>query len=636
MLLGLKKKTIAICVAGYNWECEVKIVRGILRGCKEKDVDVQIFSSLMSKGDYPHEAFANKNFIRGEDEIYNLINYELLDGIFLFRGSIYSEDTVQKIAENCKKYNIPFVSIHNRAGEFPHNLVIEDNQGLELIVEHLIRDHGMRRIDFIGGYPDNKETIVRLNAYKKVLQKYNIPVEERRIEYGHFWKHSVECAKKLIQIDMPDAFVCANDTMAIMVSDYLKNQGYVLPTDVVVTGFDGIADAEVYTPSITTVRVDFEDAGVKAFEQLWALMSGHEVEDVHVYPQLVIHESCGCKGIKKRDFNYIDSKYVERYISETFHKNLIKTDVYFYDSKNPDELFMHLLNEVKFFKFDTFSFCINAELNDENQTCFLENNGKYGISEKLISYTLDKKGNLVKYDVNPKKLYSEKQFSTKTDHVMSFSPLYYKSNYIGYVVYSPADGELFRDFFALWLINASNAIGSFYIKEELENISYHDYMTGLYNRRGMSKIFKDSLKEIENSSGYVTMVCADVDNLKTINDTFGHDAGDETIVKVAKVLQTVFGQETPCFRTGGDEFCLLLLTAKEAPVEKLLAQVESELDEFNKNSGLPYKMECSSSYCSVKAADFKDFDMLRKCADIELYKVKDIHHKNQRPLPKQH
>ena len=172
--------------------------------------------------------------------------------------------------------------------------------------------------------------------------------------------------------------------------------------------------------------------------------------------------------------------------------------------------------------------------------------------------------------------------------------------------------------------------------EELENISYHDYMTGLYNRRGMSKIFKDSLKEIENSSGYVTMVYADVENLKIINDTFGHDAGDETIIKVAKVLQTVFGQATPCFRTGGDEFCLLLLTAKEAPVEKLLAQVESELDEFNKNSGLPYKMECSSSYCSVKAADFKDFDILRKCADIELYKVKDIHHKNQRPLPKQH
>lgn len=627
MHIGLKKKTIAICVAGYNWECEVKIVRGILRSCDEKDIDVHIFSSLMMKGDYPHQEDVNKNLIRGEDEIYNLIKYEQIDGLFLFRGSLYSESSVQKIAANCDKYNIPFVSIHNQKGDFAHNLVIEDNSGLELVVEHLIRDHGLRRLDFIGGYPDNKETIIRLEAYKRVLQKYNIPIEERRIEYGHFWKESVECAKRLLEIDMPDAFVCANDTMAIMVSDYLKNQGYVLPTDVVVTGFDGIADAFFYNPSITTVRVDFENAGVKAFELLWSLMTGHkDAEDVHVYPELLIQESCGCKAIKKRDYNYIDSKYVERYISDTFHKNLIKTDVYFYDSQSSDELFSHLLSEVKFFEFDAFAFCINSELNDVNQTCFLDNKDKFGVSEKLTSYSLDKKDKLVKFDFTSDKLFPEKIISGKTDHVMSFSPLHYKNNYIGYVVYSPADGELFRDFFMLWLINASNAIGSFYIKEELENISYHDYMTGLYNRRGMSRIFENSLKEIEKASGYVTMVCADVDNLKKINDTFGHDAGDDTIIKVAKVLQNVFGQETPCIRTGGDEFCLLMLTAKEAPVKKLLAQVDSDLDEFNKNSGLPYKMQCSSSYCSVKASDFTNFDTLRKCADVELYKVKDIHH----------
>jgi diguanylate cyclase (GGDEF)-like protein len=95
------------------------------------------------------------------------------------------------------------------------------------------------------------------------------------------------------------------------------------------------------------------------------------------------------------------------------------------------------------------------------------------------------------------------------------------------------------------------------------------------------------------------MVCTDVENLKKINDNFGHDAGDGAIIKVAKKLQSVFGDQVPCFRTGGDEFCLLIISPKKPMVEKLIAQVESELEEYNKSSGLPYKVQCSSSFCTV-------------------------------------
>ena len=101
MHFGSKKKTVAICVSGYNWECEVKITDAFLRRCEASDINVLIFSSLMIKGDYPKGIEANKNLVRGEDEIYNLINYDLLDGLVLFRGSIFKESTVQKISYNC-------------------------------------------------------------------------------------------------------------------------------------------------------------------------------------------------------------------------------------------------------------------------------------------------------------------------------------------------------------------------------------------------------------------------------------------------------------------------------------------------------------------------------------------------------
>ena len=629
MRLGSKRKTVAICVSGYNWECEVKVVRGILNRCEANNISVLIFSSVLLKGDYPKGIEITRNLVMGESEIYNLINYKQIDGLFLFGGTMYRKESVSEIARRCDENNIPFVNILNPTETYAHNVIIDETHAMELVVEHLITEHGLKRLDFIGGYPGNKESEDRLAAYKKVLKRHGIPIEERRITYGHFWKYSIECAKQLLKIDLPDAFVCANDTMAIMVCDYLKNQGYSVPSDVVVTGFDGTTDSDVYNPSITTVQADFVVTGEKAFELLYSVMNGvNDVKDIVIYPELMIKESCGCSLTKIRNFNYIDSKYIERAVSETFHKNLIKTDVYFSDSESADELFTHLLSEAKFFNFDNLYFCINADFENKNATHFIEEDPDYGIPETLISFSLNQKDKLEKIIFKSQDLCPFEYQKTKGMSVISFSPLYYKRNYIGYVIYTPAQGEFFRDYFPLWLMNASNVIGSFYVKQELEHIGFQDYMTGLYNRRGMSRIFASYKKKIENGEGYISMVCADIDGLKQINDDFGHEEGDIAIIQAARTLQKEFGEGTPCIRTGGDEFCVLILSEKKPPVDRLIKNVEKTLDEFNAKSGLPYKVMCSCSHCTVKFSEFRDFDTLRKTADVELYKVKDIHHKS--------
>ncbi|MCR4578836.1 MAG: GGDEF domain-containing protein [Treponema sp.] len=626
MHFGPKKKTIAICVSGFNWEYEVKVINGIVTQSENTDVRILIFSSLMMKAEYPRGVDQDKSFVRGENEIYNMVNYDILDGLILFSGSLYLNETVDKIVAACREKNIPIVNVY-RSALFEHNVIIDESSGLEYVVEHLIRDHGLRRLDFIGGYPDNKETITRLDAYKRVLKKYNIPIEEKRIKYGHFWKKSIECTKELLEIDKPDAIVCANDTMAIMVCDYLKNEGYTVPTDIVVTGFDGIVDAYIYNPSITTVRADLDNAGKQAFDLLLKLIDGDsDAEDVYVYPELVIQESCGCVIAKKRDFNYIDSKYVERYLLDTFHKSLIKTDVYFSEAETEDALFLHLLSEVVFFEFDAICFCINSDLSDTKQSYFLKSDDKYGLSETVTTYYMDKKNKLAKQTIKASDLYPKVISSSKGANVFTFSPLYWKKNYIGYVVYSPAKGEVFRDYFQLWLKNISNVIGSYYERKELERLSYRDYMTGLYNRRGIDLISIDAKNKIQSGKGYVTLVCADIDRLKKINDSYGHDAGDTAIIQVAKALKAGFGEQTPCIRTGGDEFSVLLLFERKTDIDRLIQKVEKYLEDFNASSGLQFEVKCSCSYSTVPYSEFTDFTSLYKQADQELYKVKEQHH----------
>lgn len=74
---------------------------------------------------------------------------------------------------------------------------------------------------------------------------------------------------------MPQAIVRANDTMAIFCMDYLQENGYRIPEDIVVTGFDGLNDCEAYKPAITSVRRAYETSGRRAMEMMEQFWQGN-------------------------------------------------------------------------------------------------------------------------------------------------------------------------------------------------------------------------------------------------------------------------------------------------------------------------------------------------------------------------
>ena len=95
-----------------------------------------------------------------------------------------------------------------------------------LIMKHLVKDHKLTKINFIGGKKSNSYSDERLNAYKTVLIENNIPFEPKRVKYGGFWDGAVNCVIEFLQEgELPQAIVCANDSMALFVIEYLKSQG---------------------------------------------------------------------------------------------------------------------------------------------------------------------------------------------------------------------------------------------------------------------------------------------------------------------------------------------------------------------------------------------------------------------------
>ena len=101
----------------------------------------------------------------------------------------------------------------------------------------------------------------------------------------------------------------------------------------------------------------------------------------------------------------------------------------------------------------------------------------------------------------------------------------------------------------------------------LEELTLRDALTGLFNRRGLDVMLPEQAKRSKRSSRPVIVVYGDIDRFKTLNDTYGHERGDEVLVAVASALRAAFRETDLIARLGGDEFCVIAEADEIEPEE---------------------------------------------------------------------
>ncbi len=140
-------------------------------------------------------------------------------------------------------------------------------------------------------------------------------------------------------------------------------------------------------------------------------------------------------------------------------------------------------------------------------------------------------------------------------------------------------------------------------EKKLRYLSYHDNLTGLYNRA----YFDEGLVALEESQQYpISIITFDLDRLKTLNDSQGHDAGDRAIKGAAKVLNKVFRKEDLVARIGGDEFVAILPNVDVRQVKSLSQRLAREIQIYNdeKNGdGLYRPISLSFGFTTIEDGD---------------------------------
>lgn len=149
--------------------------------------------------------------------------------------------------------------------------------------------------------------------------------------------------------------------------------------------------------------------------------------------------------------------------------------------------------------------------------------------------------------------------------------------------------------------------------------SNHDSMTQLYNKRHYKEQLKEQLKELQNDCT-IGVIYFDIDNLKRMNDTFGHEKGDAVILKAAEFIRRYLTEQARGFRIGGDEFVMLIRDCTEEKVQELVSTMRG--DEKGNLSDVTAEFYCRLAIGGAFRKTAETLEETIKRADDEMYKNK--------------
>jgi len=160
------------------------------------------------------------------------------------------------------------------------------------------------------------------------------------------------------------------------------------------------------------------------------------------------------------------------------------------------------------------------------------------------------------------------------------------------------------------------------MEEQLRAISLVDDLTGLYNRRGFLTVAEHQLKIAERNKKSLLLLFIDLDNLKDVNDEFGHPIGDQALIQTTRILKKTFRGSDIIARFGGDEFVVLTLEISGTSPRTFYTRLQKSLDSFNRHTRLPFALALSIGWAHYDPARPRSIHTLLAQADQMMYRHK--------------
>lgn len=627
------KKLIGICGVRLYERNVMPFIQVLKEESEKKGYRIISFSGSSDSQENTEE-------IIGQYQLVELIRSVDLCALVILSETIKNESMIQKLSELGREKKIPVFSLDRKVAGC-YNLLMDNESCFEQMVRHVVEEHGCRHVNMIAGVRGNSFSEERIDIYRKVLKENGIPLEEERIGYGNYWERPVAGVMKQFfdsDLPFPEAIICANDVMAHAAISILNENGYEVPENIIVTGYDGTKAGEIFSPSLTTGSPDYEEMVKRIFEEIdkGSVNESPVPSDIIVPVILQKRQSCGCeqKIIPKNDrriSKLLDEigngtwhmKSMHQMLSDTFGKQKIEDII--------PIILKHLDVWFNFYRY----VCLKAEILESyevpeeytNMTSILE--GNRGTFKEI-----GKSWDILDFQDYIQKVLEEEEVSTLLVHLLISGKDVFGLSVEGFE--ELVDWQIKQcDEFAMFLSHILHTVIHSYkinelnenlykVNREVEKMSLQDSMTGIHNRRGFFHEIRQIIRKKENRGKYLYLFMVDMDGLKYINDNFGHAEGDFAIMALAKVLAGMGEGEAVCSRVGGDEFiCAYMEESTQCySADEFSAKMECLLKEAEGVADKPYPVSASVGMICKEISENLDVDAMINGADDKMYQRK--------------
>jgi len=177
-------------------------------------------------------------------------------------------------------------------------------------------------------------------------------------------------------------------------------------------------------------------------------------------------------------------------------------------------------------------------------------------------------------------------------------------------------------FYGISIILNSVVLSLLIVSLNIQNHSiYTDYLTGVNNRKKLEIYLKEKIRTSTEDKTF-SAILIDLNDFKSINDTFGHDTGDNALQISAKLLSSCLKPNDFIARFGGDEFCIVLDVSDRSDLEEIVCRINNCIEEYNESSNQPYTLGFSIGYAVYDYHSCMKMEEFQKQIDILMYENK--------------
>ncbi len=616
MLYG--KKIIAICTTKINTPSANSLITHLNDRVREHGYIVFVYSTCSELYDLTPSD-------RGEESVFGLVDFDVVDILVIayekIKDTALSDDLIRRAREKGRPV---FVIGGNIEGCI--NVNFDYKAGFLEISRHVIEYHGVKHPHFMAGFEGNSFSEDRFDMFRKVLDDNNIPYDDSMKSYGNFWSGpTIAATEKLIESGkLPNAIICANDSMAVNVCGVLMKHGISVPHDIIVTGFDGIGDAHISNPTITTCMCSSIEIADRIADHI--IDGSHQSEDTEciVTPKLELAQSCGCKP--DLSFNASDhltklNDRFNRYQSEEL--NLFQMVANIFTLNNINDIAEHMMSS----SFFDMTCILRKECIDEkvNPLAVPKNADTENV---FVLFETDKSLPFEPYEFKKSGIIPDLEKQISTGDPLIFVALNFINVPLGYICFHYHNSDMDNYYRVPQIVSIlNNAIGGYrnmrfqqFLNARLEEIYKLDRLTGLFNRNALVNTFEETYDQMKNGDEDITFIISDLDRLKYINDTFGHTEGDYAIRAVADALRAAAPNHALLARWGGDE--MVALFTGECDEFRIKSDIRAYLEKLVVEENKPYEITSSVGIVTIKSSELTTLDDITKSADKLMYSDK--------------